>query len=150
LLIYAPGVVAPGRNHVVGSQLDILPTVLGLLELQTLHASWGQDLLRIPAERGFAVSVAGGQIRWRDRRYLVDDGLAGARPLLCEPPVDPACRADTWPENADVGETLKARLRAYLSLSQTLMYRDRVFPRRATWAHEDQRNRGDRVGDLRR
>ena len=150
LLIYAPGIVAPGRNHVVGSQLDILPTVLGLLELQTLHASWGQDLLRIPAERGFAVSVAGGQIRWRDRRYLVDDGLAGARPLLCEPPVDPACRADTWPENVDVGETLKARLRAYLSLSQTLMYRDRVYPRRATWAHEDQRNRGDRVGDLRR
>jgi len=146
-MIYAPGIVAAGRQHVVGSQLDIVPTVLGLLELRTLHASWGQDLLRIPADRGFAVSVAGGQIRWRDHRHLVDDGLTGARPLLCEPPVDAACRADTWRESTAIGETLKARLRAYLSLSQTLMYRDRVYPRRAIRAFEDQRVRGEPVGN---
>lgn len=94
-------------------------------------------------------------VRWRTLSeilaevgwHLVDDGLTGARPLLCAPAVDPACRADTWRESPAIGETLKARLRAYLSLSQTLMYRDRVYPRRATLAFEDQRVRGDPVGD---
>ena len=86
----------------VGSQLDILPTVLGLLDLKTLDSSWGQDLLRIPEERGFAVSVAGAEMRWRDRRYLLADGLTAAPPLLCDLSVDPACRVDVARES-DVG-----------------------------------------------
>jgi len=129
LLIYAPGFVPAGVHHVVGHQLDIVPTVLGLLDLKTLHSSWGQDLLRIPEERGFAVSVAGAEIRWRDRRYLLADGLTGAPPLLCDLSVDPTCRVDVRPQNRRLAEEIQTKVRAFLSLSQTLMYRDRVHPR---------------------
>ena len=130
-LIYAPGYVPPGIHHVVGSQLDILPTVLGLLRLKALHSSWGQDLLRISEDRGFAVSIAGGEIRWRGRHYLLDDGLTADHPLLCDLGVDPACQTDIWARQVATGETLKTKLRAHLSLSQTLMYGDRVYPRQS-------------------
>ena len=120
----------------MGSQLDILPTVLGLLDLRCAPRVLGPGSAADSDGRGFAVSVAGRQIRWRDRRYLVDDGVASARPLLCEPPADPACRVDTWPANTEVGEALKRQLWAYLSLSQTLMYGDRVYPRRVPAAVE--------------
>ncbi len=128
-LIYAPGFVPAGVHRVVGSQLDILPTVLGLLELKASHSSWGQDLLSLPEERGFAVSVAGGEIRWRDRRYLLADGLTGAPPLLCDLSVDPACRVDVRSAHRALADELQTKLRAFLSLSQTMMYRDRVHPR---------------------
>lgn len=130
-LIYAPGYVPPAIHHVVGSQLDILPTVLGLLRLKALHSSWGQDLLRISEDRGFAVSIAGGEIRWRGRHYLLDDGLTADPPLLCDLGVDPACQTDVWARQAATGAALKTKLRAHLSLSQTLMYGDRVYPRQS-------------------
>jgi glucan phosphoethanolaminetransferase (alkaline phosphatase superfamily) len=130
-LIYAPGYVSAGIRHVVGSQVDILPTALDLLRLKTLHSSWGQDLLKIPEDRGFAVSIAGGDIRWHDRRYLIDDSLSAEHPLLCDLSVDPACQSDVWEQQMATGNALKTNLRAYLSLSQTLMYGDRVFPRQA-------------------
>src|SRR5947208_7519569 len=41
---------------ILASQLDIVPTVLGLLKLRVLHASWGRDLLSVPDDGGFAVS----------------------------------------------------------------------------------------------
>ncbi len=128
-LIYAPGHVSSGVHHVISSQVDILPTVLALLRLKTLHSSWGQDILRIPEDRGFAVSIAGGEIQWHDRRYLLYDGLTAEHPLLCDLSVDPACEIDVWTQHLAVGESLKTKLRAYLSLSETLMYGDRVYPR---------------------
>jgi len=128
-LIYAPGHVSSGVHHVISSQVDILPTVLALLRLKTLHSSWGQDILRIPEDRGFAVSIAGGEIQWHDRRYLLYDGLTAEHPLLCDLSVDPACEIDVWTQHLAIGESLKTKLRAYLSLSETLMYGDRVYPR---------------------
>ena len=130
-LIYAPGYLSPGIHHVVGSQVDIVPTVLDLLRLRTLHSSWGQDLLNIPEDRGFAVSIAGSDIRWHDRRYLLYDSLSAERPLLCDLSADPVCQTDVWEQQMGTGSALKTNLRAYLSLSQTLMYGDRVFPRQA-------------------
>jgi phosphoglycerol transferase MdoB-like AlkP superfamily enzyme len=128
-LIYAPDYVPPKLNHTIGGQLDVFPTVLGLLQIQTLHASWGQDLLAVPEERGFAISVAGNDVRWHDRQYLLNDSLTSTHPLLFDLIADPACQKDIWPERAGIGEELKRKLRAYLSLSQTLFYADRIFPR---------------------
>jgi phosphoglycerol transferase MdoB-like AlkP superfamily enzyme len=54
-LIYAPGIVAPGRIATVASQTDIPPTVLGLLGGAYEHCFLGRDVLRVPEGDGFAL-----------------------------------------------------------------------------------------------
>lgn len=44
LVFYAPGFLKPERRHNLASQLDILPTVIEILGLQTTHAAMGKSL----------------------------------------------------------------------------------------------------------
>ncbi|AFM11017.1 sulfatase [Turneriella parva DSM 21527] len=44
LLIYSPGFVTPRRDARVASELDVLPTLVSLLQLPTLHAAMGKSL----------------------------------------------------------------------------------------------------------
>ncbi len=46
LIVYAPGRVAPGRVETVASQIDVAPTVLGLLHFSYDSRFFGQDILR--------------------------------------------------------------------------------------------------------
>lgn len=58
MLIIAPGIQeAYGRNRsTVASQVDMVPTVMGLLGGQTQHQCWGRDLLNLPeGDKGFAI-----------------------------------------------------------------------------------------------
>ena len=128
LLIYAPGLVSAGENPVVASQTDILPTVLGLLQLQARHAAWGRDLLTSNDSAGFAVCIAGSEIRWHNAQNLLVDTLGSARPLLCDVKRDPACTQDIAPETALLADDLRDAVRSYISLSQRLLYENRVCP----------------------
>ncbi|MCX5895019.1 MAG: LTA synthase family protein, partial [Proteobacteria bacterium] len=58
LLIYYPGDTRyAGRHvHTVGSQVDVLPTSLGLLGKEYIAQAWGRDLFRVAAgDPGWAV-----------------------------------------------------------------------------------------------
>lgn len=56
LLIVGPAVVPqPARNGVLGCSLDVAPTVLGLIHRPYTSVFFGQDLCRIPPERGRAL-----------------------------------------------------------------------------------------------
>jgi phosphoglycerol transferase MdoB-like AlkP superfamily enzyme len=58
MLIIAPGIQASygARNHIAGSQVDIVPTLVSLLGEPFSHQCWGRDLLALPAnDLGFAV-----------------------------------------------------------------------------------------------
>ena len=127
LLVYSPGYVQPGINPVVGGQLDILPTVLGLLQMKTSHSSWGRDLLDVPKDSGFAASVSGGEMRWHDSRYLLNDSFAGD-PMLFDLARDKECKENIWLQQYAAGEIRKEKARSFISLSQRLMYENRVFP----------------------
>jgi phosphoglycerol transferase MdoB-like AlkP superfamily enzyme len=129
LLIYEPDGHFVGVNPVVGSQLDILPTVLAFLDLKAKHSSWGRNLLRIPPDKGFAVSVVGTDLKWRDNNYLlVDNGTDSGALFLCDVHQDPECRRNVWERHEHEGKRLKAKLRSYISLSQALLSDNRVFP----------------------
>jgi hypothetical protein len=56
LLFYAPGQLAPQRRDTVVGQVDIGPSVMGLLGLDDPHQAWGRNLFS-PAlhDPGFAV-----------------------------------------------------------------------------------------------
>ena len=58
LLILAPGVQETFGTTCarVGSQVDVVPTIMGRLGNQMQHQSWGRDLLALPVDdQGFAV-----------------------------------------------------------------------------------------------
>jgi phosphoglycerol transferase MdoB-like AlkP superfamily enzyme len=52
LLLIGPGVQEKfGRlNHSVGTQIDVVPTIMGRLGGETRHQCWGRDLLNLPAD----------------------------------------------------------------------------------------------------
>ncbi|MDH5655139.1 MAG: sulfatase-like hydrolase/transferase [Spirochaetia bacterium] len=52
LLIYAPGILKPGRDDRISNHLNLLPTLLDLLKINTYHASAGRSLFEEP-ERDF-------------------------------------------------------------------------------------------------
>ncbi|MCK4791743.1 MAG: sulfatase-like hydrolase/transferase [Desulfobacteraceae bacterium] len=57
LLVYSPGILGTDgkRIEMFGSQIDIIPTLMGLLGGDYVHASWGRDLLKLPQDDpGFA------------------------------------------------------------------------------------------------
>ncbi|MEW5994312.1 MAG: LTA synthase family protein, partial [Candidatus Zixiibacteriota bacterium] len=73
LLIYAPALIgSEGRwIETFGSQVDIIPTLMGLLGGEYIHESWGRDLLRAPrSDPGFAPMNAYDRIASIDREYL--------------------------------------------------------------------------------
>lgn len=51
LLLIAPGIqdAFGAVNHTVGTQVDIVPTIMGRLGGETRHQCWGRDLLNLPA-----------------------------------------------------------------------------------------------------
>lgn len=58
LLIIAPGVQEKfgQRSSIVGTQIDVVPTIMGRLGGETRHQCWGRDLLNLPeGDTGFGV-----------------------------------------------------------------------------------------------
>jgi phosphoglycerol transferase MdoB-like AlkP superfamily enzyme len=58
LLLIGPGIreAYGNRSSIVGTQVDIVPTIAGLLGQPFVHQSWGRDLLALPEDdRGFGV-----------------------------------------------------------------------------------------------
>lgn len=45
LLIYAPGLVSPGRSAVLGSQLDLMPTLMELIGVKAPFEGFGKSLI---------------------------------------------------------------------------------------------------------
>ncbi len=67
MLIYTPGetgadgVLAAGESRVVGSQLDVLPTIIDLLGVEAEFAALGESLLRKDEEKSEVFITEGGQ-----------------------------------------------------------------------------------------
>jgi phosphoglycerol transferase MdoB-like AlkP superfamily enzyme len=57
LLFYAPGFIKPEKRKEVVSQVDVLPTIAGLLNQPYTNTTIGRDLLRKPAGKDFAFII---------------------------------------------------------------------------------------------
>ncbi|MBW1703949.1 MAG: LTA synthase family protein [Deltaproteobacteria bacterium] len=87
LLVYYPGDTrfAGQVIHAIGSQVDILPTILGLLKIDTPIQSWGRDLFRLdPDDPGWAlIKPSGGEPTVafiKGDKFLVE--APGIKPVL--------------------------------------------------------------------
>lgn len=53
LIIYAPQILKPKKIDNLASQIDIAPTIFGLLGFEYKSKLWGQDIINNPANRAF-------------------------------------------------------------------------------------------------
>lgn len=104
------------RRDTVGSQVDIVPTIMGRLGGTTRHQCWGRDLLALPeSDRGFAVIKPSGNDQTvaivEDDRILIQARSNGAKAY--EFRMGAAPHAVPLAVEAD-GERMRRRLDAYL------------------------------------
>lgn len=61
MLIYAPGILAPRKVETLTAQIDIAPTILGLLNFDYISPFMGQDIFRLTPgkERAFITTYQG-------------------------------------------------------------------------------------------
>lgn len=81
LLLYFPGDMraAGKRVHTVASQVDVMPTVLSLMNVRGIHQSWGRDVFRLPdGDEGWAVVKPSGNSEFVG--YIRGDRLMIATP----------------------------------------------------------------------
>jgi phosphoglycerol transferase MdoB-like AlkP superfamily enzyme len=86
LLLIAPGVQEKfgERSDTVGTQVDIVPTIMGRLGGEVRHQCWGRDLLNLPEhDKGFGVIKPSGNDQTvaiiRDDKILVKSRSLGEK-----------------------------------------------------------------------
>lgn len=52
VLIYGPKFISPGRVDTLGAQIDLIPTLLGLLDFSYESPFFGVDLMQVPKDAG--------------------------------------------------------------------------------------------------
>jgi len=129
LIIFRKG--TPGKVvRTIGSQVDILPTVLGLAGLNIPYASMGRNLLRVPEESGFAASVYNGHAFWHEGDAILQDWLGDdVQPRLFRRRPPPGEQGDLAESRPAQVEELQYRLRCYYQTARTLSLEDRIYPR---------------------
>jgi phosphoglycerol transferase MdoB-like AlkP superfamily enzyme len=107
LLIYAPQVIKPGVSFRIGSQLDLFPTLIQLLNLKATYSSFGNSLLE-EKEYPFAIARDGSTIGIiTDKGYLTHS-LKN--------------RLETGPSNASLGQSELDLMEEKLLASDQLVF----------------------------
>ena len=73
IIIYDPSgrQVKPGMSPAVAQQIDIVPTLLGLIGYDKPYFSFGIDLMKTPAEQTFAVNYLNGTYQYVKYGYVL-------------------------------------------------------------------------------
>lgn len=121
LLLIAPGLQEKfgARTDVVGTQVDVVPTIMGRLGGETRHQCWGRDLLSLaPEDKGFGVIKPSGSDQTvamvADGRILVQP--RGGDPLLYDYRLNSEQGA-TRVEDPEAVQTMSRRLEAFLQVA---------------------------------
>ncbi|XDD43245.1 LTA synthase family protein [Leptospira sp. WS60.C2] len=126
-LLYAPKFIKPKLDERIGSQLDVLPTILGLIGKETYFAGFGKNLLAPNVKSGSTYFAYGSACGWIDEEKILYQSVDGDTQFIFQmvPPYaeDPACNPN---RTNCTKQTLKAK--AFFNLSLELMNRNAVYP----------------------
>jgi phosphoglycerol transferase MdoB-like AlkP superfamily enzyme len=126
LLLIGPGVQEAygNRSSIVGTQVDIVPTIAGLLDQPFVHQSWGRNLLALPEDdRGFGVIKPSGS----DQRTALIKGeyvltrTPDEKFVLSTYQLYPHARAEAVDDETRTKEMTKELL-AYIQTAMTSLY----------------------------
>lgn len=119
LLIYSPGILKPDVLQKIGSQVDLIPTVLNLLGLESYHHAMGNSLFDEETE-GFAFLNFSSGYGWVSGGDLVEidpDGeLIGIRNI------------NTGEEAYEQAEEHRKKLLSYLQVGRKMLLENRFMP----------------------
>jgi phosphoglycerol transferase MdoB-like AlkP superfamily enzyme len=118
MLMIAPGIQDKfGKvDHTVGTQIDIVPTIMGRVGGDVIHQCWGRDLLNLPeGDKGFGVIKPSGSdqtvaLLTADRILVLPKDMP---PKLYQYELGANPKGDVIPESADE-VALKQKLEAFL------------------------------------
>lgn len=126
-LLYAPGRIKPKLDDRIANQLDIIPTILGLIGKETYFTAMGKDLLDPSNQVSSAYFAYGNTFGWIEDNlfyYQFSDGPHNLQFTVNPPHGDnPACK-----QNPLACELHKNKAKAFFNLSIDMMNRDKIFP----------------------
>ncbi|GMQ52344.1 LTA synthase family protein [Halopseudomonas aestusnigri] len=128
MLLIAPGITERFGTHndIVGTQVDVVPTIMGRLGGAVQQQCWGRDLLTLPADdRGFGVikPSGGGQTVGLLRGDELVVQPRGEQPRAYRYQLGPQA---TVTEQAQVPDDLQEQLKAYVQTATSALLEDRV------------------------
>lgn len=126
LLIYAPSFIESQVIDKTGSHVDILPTVLDLLNIETTHSSMGRSLLDGSLE-GFAVNAAFPKFFYFEKNGIYIDDLENRReyfPLIN----NSMTKENHFEENKAHADSIQHKLKAYIQGASNAVNKDLIYP----------------------
>ncbi|TGK61761.1 alkaline phosphatase family protein [Leptospira wolffii] len=125
-LIYAPGRIKPGFDDKDASQLDVIPTILGLVGKETYFSAMGRDLLA-PKKTESAYFAYGNLIGWIESDLFYIHFVDGNRNLKYSAN-GPRMEVDLCDKDQKICDKHFHKARAFFNLSHDLMNKNLVFP----------------------
>ena len=126
LLFYAPSKLKPEIRENIGSQIDLIPTLLGFVAKPVLFSAMGKDLFA-PSSKSFAYFCFGYLYGWIEEGHFYFQNLDATRPTVNFPLTEPFIDA----QNCNISPECKLAERktnAFLNLPIYLMEKNLVFP----------------------
>ncbi|EMN02234.1 LTA synthase family protein [Leptospira noguchii] len=125
-LIYAPGKIEPALDETIASQLDIIPTILGLVGKKAYFSAMGRNLLS-PERTQTAYFAYGNLFGWIEKELFYLRFFDGKEDLSYN--INPPREKNNFCDKAPaVCEEMSKKAKAYLNLSYELLNRNIVFP----------------------
>lgn len=107
LLIYAPKHIAPRRITTLGAQIDLIPTLMGLLQFSYVSPFFGIDLLRAPEDRGWITTAHNFSVAFaRPGHAITLEPTGEIKGYSFTPGLAPLTPEDPDPETARLGTAL--------------------------------------------
>jgi len=135
ILFYGPGIFGPKGEvrHQVISQLDIAPTILGLLGVEPLHQSFGRNVFSLsPEDKGHAYVKASGSptVGWIEGNEIVI-AVPGKAPMLqtYDLGFPPSASADLSHERPQRLREMDRRMRGFVVAGLAALQEHRCAPK---------------------
>ncbi|HCJ67178.1 MAG TPA: hypothetical protein DHV62_07625 [Elusimicrobia bacterium] len=121
LLIYAPHILGNKQKRIntFGGQVDMLPTVMGILKLNYMDNTLGRNLFALKEDEGFAQFTEGKLNGLIDKRFFLIDRIGVNASLYEYNSKNPT--EDLALSKKNVLQNLQTDLRAYLQMSDYIL-----------------------------
>ena len=124
IIIYEPG-REPQLQDKIAQQIDILPTVLGMLGYQKPYFGFGIDLLNTPSEETWAVNYLNGIYQYVKYGYVLQFDGSQAKAVYS---LDDRMMKQNLKGKIDVQAKMERELKAVIQQYMERMTQDRLLP----------------------
>jgi len=128
-LVYAPALLKPKRVDVIGSQLDILPTILELTGNKTSVTTFGRSLLDEDSVRRYAFVDQGGHYGWLNDQFTLLASAQGDVIGLYDSNNDPYEQVNMANSFAELLSVMRRDLFSFVQVSKKLVRDNQLVPR---------------------